>query len=86
VLANRVDTLNIRYYPAKITYTASGDNCDITTTATEVTQKSDTKYIVISVCVELPARGALGSAGYQPASRVQLVSDVYLRNADVANY
>jgi hypothetical protein len=41
---------------------------------------------VISVCVELPARGALGSAGYQPASRVQLVSDVYLRNADVANY
>ncbi len=86
VLANRVDTLNIRYYPAKITYTASGNNCDITTTATEVTQKSDAKYIVISVCVELPARGALGSAGYQPVSRVQLVSDVYLRNADVANY
>jgi len=86
VLANRVDTLNIRYYPAKITYTASGNNCDITTTATEVTQKSDTKYIVISVCVELPARGAVGSAGYQPVSRVQLVSDVYLRNADVANY
>jgi len=86
VLANRVDTLNIRYYPAKISYTASGSNCDITTTATEVTQKSDTKYIVISVCVELPARGAVGSAGYQPVSRVQLVSDVYLRNADVANY
>jgi len=86
VLANRVDTLNIRYYPAKISYTASGNNCDITTTATEVTQKSDTKYIVISVCVELPARGAVGSAGYQPVSRVQLVSDVYLRNADVANY
>ena len=86
VLANRVDTLNIRYYPAKITYTASGNNCDITTTATEVTQKSDTKYVVISVCVELPARGALGSPGYQPVSRVQLVSDVYLRNADVGNY
>jgi len=86
VLANRVDTLNIRYYPAKISYTASGSNCDISTTSPEVTQKSDTKYIVISVCVELLARGALGSAGYQPASRVQLVSDVYLRNADVANY
>ena len=86
VLANRVDTLKIRYFPAKVTYTASGDNCDIATTSPEVTLKSDTKYIVISVCVELPARGALGSAGYQPLSRVQLVSDVYLRNADVANY
>lgn len=86
VLANRVDTLNIRYYPAKITYTASSNNCDISTTSSEVTQKSDTKYIVISVCVELPARGTPGSAGYQPVSRVQLVSDVYLRNADAANY
>jgi len=27
VLANRVDTLKIRYYPAKITYTLNG--CDI---------------------------------------------------------
>jgi prepilin-type N-terminal cleavage/methylation domain-containing protein len=86
VLANRVDTLNIRYYPSKISYTASGSNCDISTTSPQVTLKSDTKYIVISVCVELPARGAPGSAGYQPVSRVQLVSDVYLRNADVANY
>jgi len=84
VLANRVDTLKIRYYPAKITYTLNG--CDISSASSEVTQKSDTKYIVISVCVELTARGAPGSPGYQPASRVQLVSDVYLRNADIANY
>ena len=86
VLANRVDALNIRYYPAKINYTASGDDCNILTTSPEVSQKSDTKYVVISVCVELPARGAPGSTGYQPPSRVQLVSDVYLRNADVVNY
>jgi len=86
VLANRVDTLNIRYYAAKVDYTATGSNCDISTISPEVTLKSDAKYIVMSVCVELPARGALGSAGYQPASRVQLVSDVYLRNADIANY
>ncbi len=85
VLANRVDSLKIRYYPAKVNYTLSG-NCDITTTTPEVTSKSDTTYIVISVCVELTARGAPGSPGYQPASRVQLVSDVYLRNADVVNY
>src|SRR5918996_2498623 len=86
VLANRVDTLNIRYFPAKVSYTASGNTCDISTTSPEVTQKSDTKYIVISVCVELPARGRPGSPGYQPVSRVQLVSDVYLRNADIGNY
>src|SRR5215213_8964055 len=85
VLANRVDSLRIRYYPAKINYTL-GSNCDISTVSSEVTQKSDTKYIVISVCVELTARGAPGSPGYQPASRVQLVSDVYLRNADIGNY
>ncbi|HSE17191.1 MAG TPA: hypothetical protein VLB46_09055 [Pyrinomonadaceae bacterium] len=86
VLANRVDALNIRYFPAKVNYTASGSDCDISTASSAVTQKSETKYIVMSVCVELPARGAPGSAGYQPASRVQLVSDVYLRNADIGNY
>jgi prepilin-type N-terminal cleavage/methylation domain-containing protein len=85
VLANRVDALRIRYYPAKINYTL-GSNCDISTASSEVTQKSDTKYIVISVCVELIARGTPGSPGYQPASRVQLVSDIYLRNADIVNY
>lgn len=85
VLANRVDALKIRYYSAKVNYTSNG-NCDITTTSSEVTQKSETSYIVLSVCVELTARGAPGSPGYQPASRVQLVSDVYLRNADIGNY
>ena len=85
VLANRVDSLKIRYYPAKINYTSNG-NCDISTASSEVTQKSDTRYIVMSVCVELTARGTPGSPGYQPASRVQLVSDVYLRNADIGNY
>jgi Tfp pilus assembly protein PilW len=85
VLANRVDALRIRYYPTKVNYTL-GSNCDISTASSEVTLKSDTKYIVISVCVELTARGTPGSPGYQPASRVQLVSDVYLRNADVVNY
>jgi prepilin-type N-terminal cleavage/methylation domain-containing protein len=91
VLANRVDSLNIRYYASKINYTmapaVSGvPSCDITTTATEVTQKSDAKYIVMSICVELPARGRPGSSSYQPTSRVQLVSDVDLRNADITNY
>src|SRR6185369_5151615 len=56
VLANRVDSLRIRYYPAKVNYTLSG-NCDISTTSSEVTLKSDTKYIVISVCVNSQRAG-----------------------------
>jgi prepilin-type N-terminal cleavage/methylation domain-containing protein len=91
VLANRVDSLKIRYYPSKINYTMSPavggvPTCDISTNSTEVTQKSDAKYLVMSLCVELPERGRSGSTGYQPASRVQLVSDVALRNADRSNY
>jgi prepilin-type N-terminal cleavage/methylation domain-containing protein len=86
VLANRVDALQIRYYPAKISYTTSATDCSISSASSEVTQMSDTKYIVMSVCVNLPARGAPGSPGYQPVSRVQLVSDVFLRNADITSY
>ena len=91
VLANRVDALTIRYYPDKVYYVTT--DCDITNVVdasgnavSEVTQKSDAEYIVLSVCVTLPAVGAPGSDGYQPASRVQLVSDVTLRNSDLVNY
>jgi len=91
VLANRVDALNIRYYPDKAYYATS--NCDISNVVdvsgnpiSEVTQKSDARYIVISVCVNLPAIGTPGSNGYQPSSRVQLVSDATLRNSDLINY
>ncbi len=84
VLANRVDSLVIHYYADKVNYT-TGD-CDITTTATDVTDKSTAKYIVIAACVQLPARGTPGSSGYQPKSRVQLISDVTLRNSYLNNY
>jgi type II secretory pathway pseudopilin PulG len=91
VLANRVDALNIRYYANKVTYTAG--NCDITNVldsfgnpAGEVALKSGAKYIVVTVCVTLPAVSSPGSPGYQPPSRVQLISDITLRNADLFNY
>jgi prepilin-type N-terminal cleavage/methylation domain-containing protein len=91
ILANRVDALNIRYYADKVFYTTG--TCDITNVqdaagnaVSEVTQKSSARYIVISVCVTLPAVGAPSSPGYQPPSRVQLISDVALRNADLVNY
>jgi prepilin-type N-terminal cleavage/methylation domain-containing protein len=84
ILANRVDSLTIRYFADRVDYTAG--NCDITTTTAEVTQKSAARFIVIALCVQLPAQGTPGSTGYQPASRVQLISDVSLRNANLINY
>lgn len=84
VLANRVDQFRVRYFADKISYTPG--NCDITTTATEVTDKTLTRYLVIIICVDLPARGTPGTAGYQPDAEVQLVSDVTLRNADLGRY
>lgn len=86
ILANRVDSLVIRYYADRIDYTQS--NCDITPSgnAVEVAAKKDTKFVVIALCVQLPAVGTAGSMGYQPPSRVQLVSDVSLRNADLSSY
>jgi type II secretory pathway pseudopilin PulG len=84
VLANRVDQFRIRYFSDKVSYT-QGD-CDINATASEVTDKKLAKYLVFIICVDLPARGSPGTAGYQPTSEVQLVSDVTLRNADLGRY
>ena len=86
VLANTVDSLRIRYFDQRVAYT-SGD-CDIVLPAgvAEVAQKSDARYVVITACVQLPAKGRPGAPGYQPPSRVQLTSDVTLRNADLIQY
>ena len=91
ILANRVDGLAIRYYADKVSYTET--NCDIVNVrdasgnaVAEVTQKSKAKYVVLSLCVNLPAVGSPNTAGYQPVSLVQMVSDVSLRNADLVNY
>jgi len=91
ILANRVDGLALRYYADKVSYTET--NCDIVNVrdsagnaVSEVTQKSKAKYVVLSLCVNLPAVGSPNTAGYQPTSLVQMVSDVSLRNADLINY
>ena len=86
VLANTVDALRIRYFDQRVSYT-SGD-CDINLPAgvAEVAQKSAARYVVITTCVQLPAKGSPGAPGYQPPSRVQLTSDVALRNADLIQY
>ena len=41
------------------------------------------KFVVIAVGVTLPAVGSPNTDGYQPASQVQLTSDVVLRNSIV---
>lgn len=91
VLANRVDALKIRYYADKVTYTSG--NCDITNVRDsygnpvgEVAQKSGAKYIIMSICVTLPAVSTPGAPGYQPPSQVQLTSDMALRNSDLFNF
>jgi len=91
ILANRVDALNFHYYADKVTYTAG--NCDIANVldasgnpVTDVALKAGAKYIVMTICVTLPAVSSPGAPGYQPASRVQLTSDVALRNAELFTY
>jgi len=91
ILANRVDALTIRYYADRVYYTSA--SCDISNVqdaagnaVSEVAQKSSAKYVVISLCVTLPAVSTPGAPGYQPASRVQLTSDATLNNADLVNY
>jgi Tfp pilus assembly protein PilW len=92
VLANRVDSLIFRYYDEKVTYETTinaAGACDVTNvvnaagnTENEVSP-GEAKFIVIAVGVTLPAVGSPNTDGYQPASRVQLTSDVVLRNSIV---
>ena len=91
ILANRVDALNFHFYADKVTYTSG--TCDITDVRDsygnpvgEIAQKAGAKYVVMSICVTLPAVSQPGAPGYQPPSRVQLTSDVALRNAELFSY
>lgn len=92
VLANRIDSLAFRYYDEKVTYSTTVTSegvCDITNvvnasgSAKSEVSPSNAKFIVIAVGVTLPAVGTAGREGYQPASQVQLTSDVVLRNSIV---
>ena|ERR1700752_2008058 len=83
VLANRLDSLHMHYYSAKVSYTTSG--CDVSSATSEVSP-SAAQYVVIAVCVQLDAVGSFGTPGYQPEKNVLLVSDVTLRNANLPYY
>jgi hypothetical protein len=83
VLANRMDSLRVHYFDQKVTY--STVDCDITGQPAEVAPGS-ARYVVIALCVRIPAAGVPNTAGYQPASNVLLVSDVTLRNSNLIHY
>jgi prepilin-type N-terminal cleavage/methylation domain-containing protein len=71
VLANRVDNLELVYWsPANTELNVSADP----------TQVANAVGVRITVSVDLQAVGTPGSPGYQPATTVQLSSDVALRN------
>ncbi len=84
VLANRLDSLNIHYYPQKVTYNTAA--CDISGASSSEVDPSAAKYVVIAVCVHLTTVGKFGSPGYQPATSVLLISDVALRNSNLPLY
>ena len=87
VLANRLDSLRIHYFSQSVTYDTNGTPaCDYSNPSSGEVSPDAARYIVIAICVQLPAFGVPNSAGYQPASNVLLVSDVTLRNANLLAY
>jgi prepilin-type N-terminal cleavage/methylation domain-containing protein len=77
VLANRLDSFQLEYFDS------AGAPISVTATPTNVVNAWKVR---ITVGVNLPEDGTEGSPGYQPASTVQLVSDVVLRNVSQVTY
>jgi Tfp pilus assembly protein PilW len=95
VLSYKLDAMKFHYFTKRVVYSSDGTDCDITVTnfnggselTTNYTDKSQVRYLVIVVCVTLPAVGTPGGSNYQPPSQVKLVSDVELRNGlELSNY
>jgi len=86
VLANRIDSMTIRYFDQKVTYTAPPGGNDITNWSDDEVTPANAKYIVIAISVTLDQIGTPGSPGYQPSYSVLLCSDVTLRNSGLWRY
>lgn len=77
VLANRLDSFQLRYFDA------AGAEINVVANPAQVL---NAEKIRITVGVILPADGTPGSPGFQPQSTVTLVSDVVLRNTVQRTY
>ncbi len=84
VLANRLDSLRIHYFAQQVSYSTSG--CDITGVSAAEVAPNAARYVVIAVCIQMPAYGTPQTEGYQPASNVLLATDVTLRNSALTSY
>jgi Tfp pilus assembly protein PilW len=84
VLSNRLDSLYMHYYAQRVSYSTSG--CDLTGASASEVSPSAATYVVIAVCVQLDQVGSPGTAGFQEAKSVLLLSDVTLRNSNLAVY
>lgn len=84
VLANRMDQIRIHYFDQKVSYTTA--DCDMTSPSSGEVAPNLARYVVIALCVRIPAAGVKNTDGYQPESNVLLVSDVTLRNSNLINY
>ena len=87
LVVDDVTSLRIRYFDRRVDYVAAA--CDVNVTTVGVTDSADVtraKYVVVTICVNLPQVGEPGGESYKPASRVQLTSDVTLRNAGLNNF
>jgi type II secretory pathway pseudopilin PulG len=88
LLVANVDDFEIYYFSQKVDYTLDPTGGIIVTTpgVAEVLDQSQTTYIVVTLMFTLEAVGSPGSPGYQPASQVQLATDVALRNRNLGIY
>jgi type II secretory pathway pseudopilin PulG len=88
LLVANVDDFEIYYFSQKVDYTLDPTGGITVTTpgVAEVDDQSKTTYVVITLMFTLEAVGQPGSPGYQPASQVQLATDVALRNRNLGIY
>ena len=88
VLVSQVDDFEIYYFDRKVDYTIDPTGgINVTTPGvTEVDDQSNTTYIVLTLMLRLDAVGQPGAPGYMPPSQVQLVTDIALRNRNLALY
>ncbi len=98
LLVANVDDFEIYYFDRRVDYTLDPTGGIIVTTPgvtglmgpngelAEVSDQSQTSYVVITLMINLDAVGTPGQPGYIPASQVQLATDVALRNRNLAFY
>jgi type II secretory pathway pseudopilin PulG len=89
LLVTNVEQLEIYYFSQKVDYTLNSNDGKITITTPNVVEAEefgDTTYVVITILLKLDEVGSPGSPGYVPAGKVQLATDVALRNRNLVMF